>query len=64
MSQQPQIKYVKIDTLQPGTHDHNLLVKVVESEVVVEKQRSDGVHVKVIHEIFFSKINFNFFNLY
>lgn len=36
-----------MDQLKPGTLGHNLLVKVVSSQIVVDKARPDGSKVKV-----------------
>jgi CDP-diacylglycerol pyrophosphatase len=36
-----------VDQLKPGTHGHNLLLKVVSNSIVVEKARSDRTRVRV-----------------
>eukprot|EP01120_Amphizonella_sp_Union-15-10_P009701 TRINITY_DN3739_c0_g2_i3.p1 TRINITY_DN3739_c0_g2~~TRINITY_DN3739_c0_g2_i3.p1 ORF type:complete len:169 (+),score=36.47 TRINITY_DN3739_c0_g2_i3:487-993(+) len=38
--------FVKCSALKPGTKGHNLLLKVLSSEVVVEAERSDNTKVK------------------
>jgi replication factor A1 len=42
---------VTVDQLKPGTLGHNLLVKVVSSQVVVDKARPDGSKVKVAEAV-------------
>ncbi len=40
-------KVVTVDQLKPGTHGHNLVLKVVNSHVVEEKTRTDGSKIKI-----------------
>jgi len=40
-----------VDQLKPGTLGHNLLVKVVTSQIVVDKARPDGSKVKVAEAV-------------
>merc|ERR1712232_51281 len=40
-------KFVTVDSLQPGTHGHNLVLKVVSTSVVVEKERIDGTRIRI-----------------
>jgi hypothetical protein len=42
---------VTVEQLKPGTLGHNLLVKVVSSQVVVDKARPDGSKVKVAEAV-------------
>jgi hypothetical protein len=37
---------VKIDDLTPSTYGHNLVARVVASEVVVDKARVDGSEIR------------------
>jgi len=39
--------FVTVDQLKPGTHGHNLILKVVSSTVVEEKTRTDGSKIKI-----------------
>jgi len=39
--------FVKAESLRPGTHGHNLKVKVVNSSIVVEKTRTDGTKIRI-----------------
>eukprot|EP01114_Cavostelium_apophysatum_P002060 TRINITY_DN1179_c0_g1_i1.p2 TRINITY_DN1179_c0_g1~~TRINITY_DN1179_c0_g1_i1.p2 ORF type:complete len:145 (+),score=38.41 TRINITY_DN1179_c0_g1_i1:28-435(+) len=39
--------FVKINDLKPGTHGHNLKVKVVKSAAIVEKTRTDGTKIRI-----------------
>ena len=34
--------FTKVDQLRPGTHGHNLIVKVVDSKMVVQRGREGG----------------------
>jgi len=34
--------FTKVDQLRPGTHGHNLIVKVVDSKMVVQRGRDGG----------------------
>lgn len=36
-----------LDTVEPGSKGHNLVLKVVSSNVVVEKTRTDSSRVKI-----------------
>ena len=38
--------FTKIDQLRPGTSGHNLIVKVVSSNMVLQKGRPDGRQVR------------------
>lgn len=40
-----------VDQLKPGTLGHNLIVKVVTSQIVVDKARPDGSKVKVAEAV-------------
>jgi len=40
-------QFVTVDQLKPGTHGHNLKLKVVNSSTVIEKTRSDGTKTKI-----------------
>eukprot|EP01102_Stenamoeba_stenopodia_P005654 TRINITY_DN1639_c0_g1_i1.p2 TRINITY_DN1639_c0_g1~~TRINITY_DN1639_c0_g1_i1.p2 ORF type:complete len:148 (-),score=28.18 TRINITY_DN1639_c0_g1_i1:40-483(-) len=44
-------KFVTVDQLKPGTYGHNILVKVVSSNTVVEKQRADGTKIRVAEAV-------------
>jgi len=39
--------FVTVDQLKPGTSGHNLIVKVISTDVVVEKQRPDNTKIRV-----------------
>eukprot|EP01119_Soliformovum_irregulare_P009951 TRINITY_DN23_c1_g1_i1.p1 TRINITY_DN23_c1_g1~~TRINITY_DN23_c1_g1_i1.p1 ORF type:complete len:134 (-),score=14.67 TRINITY_DN23_c1_g1_i1:45-446(-) len=39
--------FTTVDQLRPGTHGHNLVLKVVSSSVVVEKTRTDGTKIRI-----------------
>jgi replication factor A1 len=39
--------FVKVQELKPGTSGHNLILKVVSSNLVVEKTRSDGTKLRI-----------------
>jgi len=39
--------FVSVDKLAPGTHGHNLNLKVVNSSIVVEKNRTDGTKIRI-----------------
>ncbi len=41
------VSVTTVDQLRPGTHGHNLQVKVVSSNVVLEKTRTDGSKIKI-----------------
>eukprot|EP00240_Pyramimonas_obovata_P011400 CAMPEP_0118927896 /NCGR_PEP_ID=MMETSP1169-20130426/5269_1 /TAXON_ID=36882 /ORGANISM="Pyramimonas obovata, Strain CCMP722" /LENGTH=133 /DNA_ID=CAMNT_0006869761 /DNA_START=63 /DNA_END=464 /DNA_ORIENTATION=- len=49
MADQPKRKptFVKVDSLRPGTNGHNLIVKVVDYKVVVNRTRPDGSTVQI-----------------
>jgi replication factor A1 len=34
--------FTKVDQLRPGTHGHNLIVKIVDSKMVVQRGREGG----------------------
>jgi len=36
-----------VEQLRPGTHGHNLVLKVASCDVVVEKSRTDGTKIKI-----------------
>ncbi|XP_051114422.1 uncharacterized protein At4g28440-like [Andrographis paniculata] len=38
--------FTKVEQLHPGTNGHNLVVKVVSSNMVLEKGRPDGLQVR------------------
>lgn len=38
--------FTKVDQLRPGTNGHNLVVKVVSSNMVLQKGRPDGPQVR------------------
>lgn len=38
--------FVKVETLKPGTYGHTLIVKVVESNAVLQKGRSVSPHLR------------------
>ncbi len=40
-----------MDQLKPGSLGHNLIVKVVTSQIVVDKSRPDGSKVKVAEAV-------------
>jgi replication factor A1 len=40
-----------VDQLKPGTHGHNLLLKVVNCSVVVEKTRTDCTKIKIAEAV-------------
>lgn len=44
-------KFVQIKDLFPGTHGHNLVVKVASSSVVLEKMRADGTKIRVAEAV-------------
>eukprot|EP01116_Phalansterium_solitarium_P008658 TRINITY_DN22601_c0_g1_i1.p1 TRINITY_DN22601_c0_g1~~TRINITY_DN22601_c0_g1_i1.p1 ORF type:complete len:142 (-),score=0.96 TRINITY_DN22601_c0_g1_i1:179-604(-) len=44
-------KFVSVKDLSPGTHGHNLFVKVVSCNVVLEHVRPDGTKVKVAEAV-------------
>lgn len=39
--------FIPIDQLKPGTSGHNLIVKVISTNVVVERSRPDGTKIRV-----------------
>ncbi|KAI8000204.1 Uncharacterized protein LOK49_LG09G00319 [Camellia lanceoleosa] len=41
--------FTKVDQLRPGTSGHNLIVKVVSSNMVLQKDRPDGPQVRQMH---------------
>jgi len=43
--------FITIDQLRPGTHGHNLKLKVVTSKVVVEKTRTDGTKIRIAEAV-------------
>jgi len=54
--QQAPIKLIKpvfitVDQLRPGTHGHNLVLKVVSCNVVVEKTRTDGTKIRIAEAV-------------
>ncbi|KAL6607737.1 hypothetical protein ACP70R_040800 [Stipagrostis hirtigluma subsp. patula] len=34
--------FTKVDQLRPGTHGHNLVIKVVDSKMIVQRGRGEG----------------------
>ena len=40
-----------VGSLQPGTHGHNLVLKVVSCKTVVEKTRTDGTKIKIAEAV-------------
>jgi replication factor A1 len=34
--------FTKVEQLRPGTHGHNLLVKVIDSKMVLQRGRAEG----------------------
>lgn len=38
--------FTKVDQLRPSTNGHNLIVKVLSSEMVLQKGRPDGIQVR------------------
>eukprot|EP01115_Flamella_aegyptia_P005926 TRINITY_DN24923_c0_g1_i1.p1 TRINITY_DN24923_c0_g1~~TRINITY_DN24923_c0_g1_i1.p1 ORF type:complete len:138 (+),score=25.16 TRINITY_DN24923_c0_g1_i1:83-496(+) len=40
-------QFSTVEALKPGTHGHNLTLKVVSSTVVVEKTRTDNSKIKI-----------------
>jgi len=45
--QKKQAVYTTVDQLKPGTHGHNLKLKVVSTSTVIEKTRSDGTKTRI-----------------
>jgi len=43
--------FVTVDQLRPGTHGHNLILKVVTCNVVVEKTRTDGTKIRIAEAV-------------
>jgi len=43
--------FVTVDKLRPGTHGHNLVLKVVSTNVVVEKTRTDGTKIRIAEAV-------------
>jgi len=43
--------FISVNKLQPGTRGHNLKVKVVKTNIVVEKERIDGQKVRIAEAI-------------
>jgi replication factor A1 len=43
--------FITIDQLKPGTSGHNLIVKVLSTNVVVEKHRPDGTKIRVAEAV-------------
>jgi len=43
--------FVTVDQLKPGTHGHNLVLKVVNCSVVVEKTRTDCTKIKIAEAV-------------
>jgi len=39
--------YTTVDQLKPGTHGHNIKLKVVNTSTVIEKTRSDGTKTRI-----------------
>eukprot|EP01121_Diplochlamys_sp_Union-15-3_P008328 TRINITY_DN2206_c0_g2_i1.p1 TRINITY_DN2206_c0_g2~~TRINITY_DN2206_c0_g2_i1.p1 ORF type:complete len:146 (-),score=25.58 TRINITY_DN2206_c0_g2_i1:128-538(-) len=39
--------YIKCNQLEPGTSGHNLILKVVNSTIVVEKTRTDSTKIRI-----------------
>jgi len=39
--------FITADQLKPGSSGHNLVLKVVSSQIVVDKQRPDGTKIQV-----------------
>jgi len=50
LQQAPKLRkpvFITVEQLKPGTHGHNLVLKVVSCNVVVEKTRTDGTKIKI-----------------
>lgn len=45
--QNDEIVVVKVSALKPGTHGHNLKVKVVKASTTLEKTRTDGTKIRI-----------------
>eukprot|EP01088_Endostelium_zonatum_P005548 TRINITY_DN17255_c0_g1_i1.p1 TRINITY_DN17255_c0_g1~~TRINITY_DN17255_c0_g1_i1.p1 ORF type:complete len:173 (-),score=60.91 TRINITY_DN17255_c0_g1_i1:439-933(-) len=54
VSKKPQLKkpvFIHVSDLEPGSHGHNLILKVVKTNMVVEKTRTDGQKVRIAEAV-------------